>query len=180
MPKASPICHPVIVLEGPDGAGKSTLSNHLAKHFMWMQVHTGGPIVTRDEIFERIKTKELMTKEFAIFDRIPMISELVYPLVAPRELFITEQESLDLIKQMRPVIVYCRLDSSEKMLSHILSSPKGHKPPEYLEKVKANHQRITDRYEEVMKIIPPEFLIPFNWEQDFWLNVARKIVAKVY
>lgn len=75
-----------IIVEGPDGAGKTTLVQELQYHFPDMELHprfctsTGGPIDNLTEaVFKDAKNKPT----HFIYDRHPTISEYVYNTSIP-------------------------------------------------------------------------------------------------
>lgn len=174
-----PTCRPVIVLEGPDGAGKSTLAERLAFKYQWPIVHTGGALKSREEYFERVEAKKLRTASNVIFDRVPMISELVYCSVQGRAPFIHEWEAMNDLIKLRPVVIYCRLSDSDRMLERILSSPKPHKSAEYLELVKRNHPLLVKKYDAVMRLVPAEMVVSYNWERDDWTYLEGAIARRL-
>lgn len=76
-----------LVVEGPDGAGKTTLIRQLQEDFHWklaprFSTSTGGPL---DDIYHR--TMSNMSKPtYGIYDRHPVISEPIYALNLERPL----------------------------------------------------------------------------------------------
>lgn len=75
-----------IIVEGPDGAGKTTLVQELQNHFPQMELHprfctsTGGPIANLTEEVYR-DTKSAPTH--FLYDRHPTVSEYVYNTSIP-------------------------------------------------------------------------------------------------
>lgn len=71
-----------VIVEGPDGAGKSTLVEHLVD-VMGFERHprasdsVAGPVVDLPEWVEQA-TKGLFTRPPSVFDRHPLISEPIY------------------------------------------------------------------------------------------------------
>jgi len=73
----------MIILEGPDGAGKSTLMDNLLTTINGVEQHeraatsTGGPV---EDIFEWAEEDVITWRKqpFSIYDRHPFISELIY------------------------------------------------------------------------------------------------------
>ena len=66
----------MIIIEGPDGAGKSTLAKKLSKKLDKKVLHTGGPSSTLEELIGRVKIIE--ANPDCIVDRFPYLSEIIY------------------------------------------------------------------------------------------------------
>jgi cytidylate kinase len=164
----------IIVIEGPDGAGKSTLAKNLGEHFKWPIVHGGGPLTNRHEFLDRARTKGWNTPEVPrIFDRVSYISERVYakePLVSSLELNIW-------LSKVKPVLIFCCLTSSAEMVRHIFAGPKAHKTIEHLEEVKKNHAEITRKYRFIMA---PLYPINYDWEKCDFRNLLTQINNRIF
>ena len=70
----------IIVLEGPDGAGKSTLGRTLSAFLGVPLLHTGGPPETAEAFRDKMRSLESFIEVYKslIIDRLPPISEHVY------------------------------------------------------------------------------------------------------
>jgi hypothetical protein len=165
-------CNRLIVVEGPDGAGKSILTQMLSEHFKWPVVHGGGPLTSRNEFLERNKAKGWNDPSPKILDRVSYISERVYatdPLVSSLELYMW-------IQRMKPVVIFCCLDTSEEMVEQISSSPKAHKSLQQLQLVKDTHPGIVAKYKIVMT---PLIRIDYNWKRDDFRNLVSQIQHRI-
>lgn len=162
-----------IILEGPDGAGKSTLGEQLADALGYEYVHTGGAARTLCMLIQRmLELEEQGAKgKGVIFDRVPHISDSIYKEAMGEPRLMHQGRARGHLKNMGPiVVVYCRLRDSEAMLANILETKKSHKPPEYLEKVKASYPAIVEAYDWEMADLRETGVevIQYDWtEHDF-------------
>jgi len=138
-----------VIIEGPEGAGKSTLGLQLSRQLRMPLIHTGGPIHSKQELFDRIENLNIMREPRKIFDRVPLISELVYAPLQNREPFISRVNAVGLLKEINPTIYYCRLDSKEDMFNQILRN-KPHKSVEWLEHVRGNFDFVVESYDDLI------------------------------
>ena len=163
-----------VIVEGPDGAGKSELIRVLAEGLGRNPSHTGGPRATKEGVDEAMRMVEV--RKAGLFDRCSHISNPIYASVDGREDPFTLGEYRTRLASFNPIVVYCRLRNVDQMLSHILTTVKAHKPPSYLEIVKANYPRIVSLYDEHMteieKIVP---VIRYSWNEAHPLLVLRAI-----
>lgn len=159
----------VIVIEGPDGAGKSTLAKALVESYGLELIHTGGPLKDQADFEQRERELKLLTKEPRIYDRVPYVSDLVYAFLNARDPIVQPHNVSMFLQFANPIIIYCRLSSSAEMLEYISMEKKAHKPPEYMEKVKASHPALVASYDKVihdLQVKSRALVIRFNWRLD--------------
>lgn len=163
-----------VIVEGPDGAGKSTLIQVLSEGLGRPLVHTGGPVATREAVDEAMRKVE--ARKGGLFDRCSHISNPIYTRVDGRQDPFPLEEYRTRLTSFNPIVVFCRLRSVDRMLNHILTTAKAHKPPEYLEIVRKNYPAIVDLYDqhiaEIEKIVP---VIRYDWNEGHPLLVLQAI-----
>jgi energy-coupling factor transporter ATP-binding protein EcfA2 len=152
---------PIIVIEGPDGSGKSTLAASLSKILNWPMIHTGGPIFERKTFEARISG--LTDTEHVIYDRIPPISQLVYPLILGRPSYTSLGETLEILDVMKPCILYCRTQQAKE---NMVATPKVHKSEEFTQSVLDQHEAIVTQYDIIMSLLPS--VIVYDWRNPLW------------
>lgn len=169
-----------IILEGPDGAGKSTLAAALSKSLGLPVFHTGGPPADKKELTAKLKEVRKHAGR-CIFDRVPHISEIVYRRVSQTKPFIPGSQMLHELEQdLRPVIVYCRLASISDMHQAISKEVKLHKPPEHLQQVSTRYQDVVNYYDEVMQYLsgaPTVTVIRYAWDSDTVDSLTEELLC---
>lgn len=167
----------MIILEGPDGGGKSTLATWLSQRWGWPIVHTGGPLTSREDFISRVADLNLLDPPFSmIVDRTPFISDRVYSIVNPNPPVTTEEDFQKMMIRVRPIIIYCRLADPARMLSLVSKAAKSHKPAEYLDRVQAKHSLIVQNYDRIMA---PIHHLTFDWERDDRGTLVGKILEEL-
>lgn len=128
----------MIVLEGPDGAGKSTLFEKLRPVFREYEfAHSGGPVRSSLDLGAR------MTQQHArqVRDRHFCISEPIYGKFFNRPNLIVDSVINNWL-QHRPFVIFCFAPDNA------LSEQKGeHDTPEHAAGVAANHPAIVSEYQ---------------------------------
>ncbi len=135
-----------IVLEGPDGGGKSTLARLIADVVSIPLIEGNGPPKSRIEFRNRCLHYLGMTG--VLFDRHPCISEAVYGPIVRHGIESTLDE--DLVRffwETKPFIVYVRPYHRVLNGDHVC---KKHETEEHVEGVKAHHADICEAYDEFM------------------------------
>lgn len=154
----------MIIIEGPDNSGKTTLGNRLSKRLNVPLQHSGGPAKGKDEILMRTDNILRERNSICIRDRIPIISEYVYANALGRPSFFTDENImhyLNLLIQMHPVIIFCN-PPKEIVLggNHKFGE---HDTPEHHRKVEENKLTIYEMYQSVFSMIPH---YSYDWTQD--------------
>jgi archaellum biogenesis ATPase FlaH len=110
----------MIILEGPDGSGKSTLSERISRAYGGIPVHNIGRTPgTPEGVRENIQACYDRADDLCIQDRVTQISEPIYGAVFGRELitpFEFREAQAQLIMIRKPVIIYCRVDDLDKVV----------------------------------------------------------------
>lgn len=113
-----------------------------------------------------------------IFDRTPHIGNPIYSRNGGRDGFIPEEELHDrLVTRVNPLVVYCRLDSPDKMLGRISrKQTKSWKSPEQFEIVKEHFHNIVKDYDRVMDLLKSRLVvIPYDYERDSYEILLHRL-----
>src|SRR5690606_22916145 len=113
-----------IIVEGPDGAGKTTLLNQLKTYLDKPVFHTGGPVDSEAMFLKKLQEAEERMGSH-LLDRTPHISEPIYARASSRRAFVHEHELHERLREINPVVVYCRLSSLTTMFRNIDQSKKA-------------------------------------------------------
>lgn len=167
----------LFVVEGPDGAGKSTLLSRLEKDLNRVAIHTGGPPVDRVGWLNRMAIVWGAFGRRAILDRIPHISEPVYRKLDGGKTY----DAIDFLnrelKDLNPVIVYCRLPGVQAMMDCISMKPKDHKPPEHMAKVLAMFPFLVAEYDRRISEVQSLgiYVITYSWIDHDYNHLLEKL-----
>lgn len=94
----------MIVIEGMDNSGKSTLAREMADYMELIVQESEGPPLSDDEINERVDKYADM--EGRLFVRHPVISNAIYGLFRPEGNPITPGRTM-LFYEAKPILIYC-------------------------------------------------------------------------
>lgn len=147
----------MIIIEGPDNAGKSTLATQLSLALGIPIHHSGGPAQNEDEIVNRAEIV-FDNNGHKIFDRVPFISDYVYRTVmqdkpSPFTDIKLVHRYIKRMKKQHPVVIFC-WPPKHVMLSLEGHSKSEHETQEHFDRVKAHQHDIVNLYEELFKDIP--------------------------
>lgn len=162
-----------IIVEGPDGAGKTTLLDQLRVYLGKPVFHTGGPVDSEAMFLKKLQEAEEHMGSH-LLDRTPHISEPIYARASSRRAFITEYELHERLREINPVVVFCRLSSMTTMFRNIDRSKKAHKSSEHLEEVMRNYKTIVWDYDLVMADLSAQGItvLRYDWENN---NIAHLV-----
>ena len=158
----------LIILEGPDGAGKSTLITRLVKDHGYAVYRSGGP---KDEenmlrVVKEMAVLALDPTTVYLCDRAPWISELIYSKALGRDP-VMPMEFFNPFFSLPQRIIYCNLNDSVSMLSNMSREFKAHKPAEHTALVVKNYQQVCDLYDELMDEMEAAGMNVFGYD---WMN----------
>lgn len=152
----------MIILEGCDSAGKSTLAKELQKRFRWPYRPAGGPPKSREEIRGRQAAIEavLTAKQHVIIDRVPVISDTVYGTVLRRPVLHFDQTDFDRFLALKKCVIYCR--PPNQILMQVVNNHevKPHETAEHVAAMQANARACIDAYDELMQRVPNKM---YDW-----------------
>lgn len=156
----------MIIIEGVDKAGKTTLAQTLLLQFGHPVKHFGVP--TGDPIPEYIKELEEQDK-IAIYDRF-LFGEVPYSIVKKRTRYMKylELRVLDLMLQSRPhLVVYCR-PMREAILARIKELGD-----DYI----AAHEAMAlyDEYDEMFSAVKTPYVMMYSGKESEYLEITRFI-----
>jgi thymidylate kinase len=158
----------LIILEGPDGAGKSTLITRLVKDFGFPVYRSGGP-KNADNMKRVVQEMAMLALDDSIVylcDRTPLVSELVYSKSLGRDPVMP----MDFFKpyfSLPQRIIYCNLNDSVSMLSNMSREFKAHKPAEHTAAVVQNYQQVCNNYDELIDEMEASGMDIFGYD---WMN----------
>lgn len=158
----------MIVIEGADGAGKSTLASKLSTLLNLPVFHPGGSpgaALLNAKKLECIKR----LKEGHILDRVTHISEIIYSPIMDDICTMLRIETYEFLKfaaDKKIVVIYCRPNDFEDM-SENMTVTQEWDTPDYLRKLKDNHHKIVKSYDDLFDNWAPSFpniYAPYNYK----------------
>ena len=161
----------IIILEGPDNAGKSSLAKRLSCDLHVEVIHPGGPpkniVEAIARCFEQERTFEIGTQLNIIFDRVTCISDMIYRGIPEyHNVFGLFQDQIRYRKNI--VVIYCR-PSIERLRNFDDHVTKDHEDESVVQHAKDNVERIIFEYDNVMLRLESDPHVDFqryNFEQD--------------
>jgi hypothetical protein len=152
-----------IILEGPDGSGKSHLFKTMTE--VWglpSSGHDGAAPKSKKEALQRLD--ETMRQGPKVRDRIPAISDIVYSQALGREMFLPRATYEMWLKDSNPFVIYCRPPTEVILRQDIKVKP--YKSAEFCEMIHKARPRIIKTYDEVVSDIRRVCTV---WSYD-WTN----------
>ena len=173
----------MILIEGPDNSGKSTLALQLSKEFgfkLYDRPH--GPPKNADELVMRaLQLALVQSKKNLIVDRHPLIGENVYgPILRGHNMWdekpdyekILGDDLVDKIHKGDVFIIYCR-PPREVVLNLKTHQVKDYDTPSHLKALTKKSGEILDCYDENLRTFASH--IYDYTEEDSLKNLIKKI-----
>ena len=151
-----------IIIEGPDGAGKTYLGTFLKKELKRELHHTGGP---SEAINIKLQALMVMNSKTIIFDRCPVISELIYGEVLRGKSLISKKEANNYFTwiKLKTIIIFCR--PPIETITGVNWLEKPHKSAKHIEQVTDKILKIIYAYDEIIKKLRQKNLIVINFDR---------------
>ena len=167
----------MIIVEGPDNAGKSRACERLASILHLDVVHSGGP-ADGLELMQRFD--HAIRFPGRIYDRLSLISECVYKIALKRPQQIGEGLIFDkLTTQLLPrdpIIIYCRPPRDWMLNSK--HEPRDGEDPSHIAAVEASLGRIINEYDRMMaRLARTGFrVIHYDWTNEAHEAVFQEVI----
>lgn len=131
----------IIVLEGCDASGKSTLSRVLADRLHWPVIPSEGPPKWPGEMNERVERYSEMDN--VIFDRHPCVSQPIYGGIISRARDTIDHKWIQQFNAKLPFFVLCR-PNNRGFDAHVANEGED---PEHLKSVAEKYNRLCEAYD---------------------------------
>lgn len=168
----------LIIVEGPDGSGKSTLVHKLANAYPSQLIPSVGRIGFKEQLNE-LDQMHLQSWRDTIFirDRSFVYSEPVYSKALNYPTSWSDKELLERASELDHLVIYTRLDDVEQMKQNMVKSFKAHKSQEFMANVTAKYGTIVQEYDTVLTnaAIVGVKVIKYDWTQDSFSDLTLAI-----
>jgi hypothetical protein len=139
----------MIIIEGPDGAGKTVLAKQLSYDLKLEYHHMGAPPKTKAEAERRAFVSISRCTDPCIQDRSTLISECVYGAALRKEgAWLDWRKARQIIHLVQPVIIYCCPD-----LDHLQPVKAPYDSDEYSDLVDQNQGQIIALYDKFFSLL---------------------------
>ena len=140
-----------VILEGPDGTGKSSLGRHLQRTFGLEYHYGGGPPDTMEGVVRCMETNLARIAYPSIQDRVTIISEPIYrsvldPKVHARYSIPFHNWQRVMLEQYDPIIVYCCAENGGERATR-----ESYETDEFTRLLHARLPLIVEKYDSLMK-----------------------------
>jgi len=160
----------LIILEGQDGCGKTTLGKQLAETYNLPMHPSRGPNRTRTEFNSNIVKDAALSS--GILDRLTPISDWVYKRAARKTPFHHPEETVKFLTWYPAILVFCQSDNPTPS-----TKPKTHKTAEDLETAIRNAARIKSSYTILKNYLRANNIriIEYDWRKNSFGDLLNEI-----
>lgn len=163
----------MIIIEGPEGSGKSHLAGLLRKYTSFETHHFGAPPKDLEELNQRLDKSRELLKLPVIQDRSPWVSEPVYSRFFETASVSVWPAYVGGLNAMKAKVIYCR-PPEETIKESMCRTPKDHKSSAYENRILINADRLISLYDDFMDQLSP--WIRFDWTLGSGRLVENKLV----
>ena len=142
----------MIILEGPDGSGKTTLAKEISLRLKLPIIHSGGKPKDEYEAWSRHKEtlRSIHERRIVIMDRVICISDYVYGRVLRGGSSMGPGHHQELAEVMRLPIIYCRPPDQDILELPEDHEVKGHETSDHVARVQSHQPQIVAEYDQLM------------------------------
>lgn len=165
----------MIIVEGPDNSGKSTLVKSLSKDLglrVLQSSYQGPPKNARDNYY---RTKDIIVgalehhKPNTITDRLSLVGESIYgPICRGKDLWVScfdkKMKMYSILKTINPFWIYCR-PSREVVLNMSSHQVKSYDTTEHLARMEKNKSLILKAYDNYFAFFGPYNFFQYDYTQ---------------
>ena len=142
----------MIVVEGFDMSGKSTLAQAIGQRANLPVLHTGGPTRSTSDVIACLARTENRLRDRCVQDRVTHVSESCYSMLTAPSKAAIALERLGQLKAAR-LVVYCRPPKNvmiDALQEHVA---KEYDTPEFMRFVCSNAASLIAIYDTVMGVV---------------------------
>ena len=163
----------MIIIEGPEGSGKSRLADLLRRNTSFEVHHFGAPPSSIEELDRRLdRSREMLTLP-VIQDRSPWVSEPIYSVLLGQGPVTTWPAYVGGLRAMNAKVIYCR-PPDETIRDSMCQSPKTYKNATYEKRILLNASWLISLYDDFMDQLDP--WIRFDWTLESGRLVEKRLV----
>lgn len=142
----------MIIVEGFDCSGKSTIATEIARLKGWPVVHTGGPTQDVADVIRCLHRSRVRMTQNVVQDRITHISEAAYSGLYDAK---RAGWAFAHLHEIAPpcCIVYCRPPTSVMIDALAQHKAKEYDTPEHMNRVIATSESIIALYDTIMEVV---------------------------
>ena len=175
----------MIILEGPDGSGKSTLVDRLVKEFdlpLAPRACTseGGPVTNLSGWTEMDLSHRLRLGKPSLHDRYPLISEMVYGPICRGRVAVHFDNPMWYSRQMAKlsrvaVVVWC-LPSATRVRNNVQGGPKHMSGvAENIDKIYGGYVAMRAMWPRLMNLSPIECQVSWDYAEDDFDHLVKTL-----
>lgn len=170
----------MIITEGIDGSGKSTIISEICLMTGRSIKHAGGPPVDATNYLKRLDQYRVLP-EAVLCDRHPLISELIYGRILRGHTVIGEDILwkciITCIVRNNPIFLWCEPSKD----TDILLQDKVHKSEKHLVEVFASRHRIAEQYKKMglaLKDMGAKVIVYDRFSDNMHETIAKVLKAE--
>lgn len=156
----------MIIVEGFDGSGKSTIAQRISAMIGWPVLHTGGPTSDEEDVLKCLVRSRIRMRKAVIQDRVTHISESVYSMLEnPRKAALAIRS----LHEVRNVtLVYCRPPTHALLDAIGTHRAKAHESAEHVSRVIETAEQLIAIYDTVIAVVAERCdLIHYDWTDPY-------------